>query len=122
MTVTNQAYNNAAALTVGKYVKFAELPAGAVHAILNLRLVSLDLSINTKIRVAKVPAAFDLNAGTPDPAQFILPKDLVLGPDGYKHGMIDDDKVFLTPGFILVAYCDAGAVAARAEGFVRISN
>jgi hypothetical protein len=109
-------------LEAGKYKKVMDLPSSAVTGTFNIRIVSHDLAADVKVRLAICDETF-LNDSLvpPDNAKWIQPVDTILGPTGFKYGMIEDTAVVLKQGEIIVAYSNTGKATCRVHGHVRLA-
>jgi len=108
------------ALSPGKYKILYTAPLTCLFATLNARLVTKNLLVDSKVRVAIVPAGFTDNSASPPPdSQWIQPVDLILGPGGITVGIIEDSGIILNPGESIIMYADNDNITGRVHGFVR---
>jgi len=120
MTITVSVAKANKALEAGKYHIVYTAPAGCVSATVNARMVSRNLAVDSKTRMAIVAPGFvDGGVTPPGNETYVQPVDLILGPGGITVGMFEDSAIVLAPGESIVMYSDTANVAGRVHGFVR---
>lgn len=117
MSLITEPIDIGVALTAGQYTTLAGCPAASLSAVVNIRLISRDLTADVKVRLANVGEAFVDGATPPADSEWIQPLDLVLGPTGVTAGILEDSAIVLKPGRKIVAYADASKVTAHIHGF-----
>jgi hypothetical protein len=96
-------------------------PLTGISVTVNARMVSLNLALNAKVRMAIVPAsvAFVDSAIPPADQYWVQPVDVVLGPAGVDVGVLEDTGIVLSPGESIVMYSDIPDVSVRVHGLAR---
>lgn len=114
-----QAIDVSMALAPGVYTKLVSIPELALSSNINIRLLSKDLTRNSKIRVANCPNTFVEGTTPPQNHEWLQPLDLILGPGGIRIGIMEDTGVVLRPGRCIVVYSETDCVNAHAHGYVK---
>lgn len=117
--MTTRPYSLGKAVGNTAWTLVAEVTGTDISASLNVRFSTTNRAADIKIRVAIVPASFNLGIDTPSNDQWIQPIDIVIGPSGAVSGIIEDSGIILLNGYKIVAKTDALVVSSRAHGFVR---
>ena len=103
----------------GQYKSLYQASSNCISATVNIRMLTVDIITNSKIRLYVVPGSFSEGVTPPDDAFLIQPKDLILGPDGVTVGVFEDTAIVLNPQEQVIVYSDNGNVVSRIHGFNR---
>ena len=108
-------------LEAGKYHSVYQAPADCISVTINARMITMDLTVDSKIRMAIVSSDIyvDNTTNPPDDKYWIQPKDLILGPKGLTVGIFEDSAIILAPGENLVMYSDNDLVVGHVHGLMR---
>lgn len=108
-------------LEAGKYHSVYQAPADCISVTLNARMITMNLAVDSKIRMAIVSNDIFVDGTTtpPDDKYWIQPKDLVLGPNGLTVGIFEDSAIVLAPGENIVMYSNNDLIVGHVHGLMR---
>lgn len=110
------------ALLANMYTVVAVVPSTAISATVNIRLLTRNLGLDAKIRLAICDDTFTTGIIPPSDDSYIHAVDLILGPTGIQVGFLEDTAVVIGPGRCVVAWTDTACITARVHGFLKTST